>query len=345
MEIKADEMLGRVMAPPTSPSLRREMREKNISEDELAASGKGGRITLDDLFARIEEKSKMPPPSRPVRTVESEKVLSECRCTPSLSRSVSEVSAQVTSTSGEVTDCIKAEDAPLCSSARKGAHSITPVISKVAAYRHESAILTIFDEVDLSNALMLSKKYCEYLLEFHGIGFGCLPFFVKACVKALKEFPAVNVSIDGDIVECQDSFDIGLAIGNEKLPVLHNSDKLNLCEIDQAIATFIEKYETNQLDFSDLEDATFIIRNAGLYGAMSSTPMLNRQHGAALGIHCIQERPVVRDGQIVIRPMMNIALSYDECVVGSCKATQFLKRVKDIVEVPEEFLEERGELL
>lgn len=338
MEIKADEMTGRTLAPPTSPSLRREMREKNISEDELAASGKGGRITLDDLFARIEEKSKMPPPSRPARIVESEKVLSESQGTPS-STPVSKVSAELSFSSGEQS-CIRTEEPPIYSSARKESHSIAPVISKVAAVSQESAILTIFDEVDLSREIMLCKKYCEYLFEFHGINYGCMPFFVKACVKALKEFPTVNVSIDGDVVECQKNFAIGLAIGNEKLPVLHGVDKLKLHEIDQAIATFIEKLETNHLDCSGADTATFIIRNAGLYGAISSTPLLNRQHGAVLGIHCIQERPVVRDGQIVVRPMMNIALSYDERVVGSCQAIQFLKRIKDIVEEPEELLED-----
>jgi 2-oxoglutarate dehydrogenase E2 component (dihydrolipoamide succinyltransferase) len=168
-----------------------------------------------------------------------------------------------------------------------------------------------------------------------------MPFFVKACVESLREFPAVNASIDGDDFVFHNYYDIGIAIGAEKglvVPILRSADKLKYYEIDQAIIDFKEKIATNRLAISDLTGGTFSISNGGIYGSLLSTPILNSPQSAVLGMHTIQDRPVVRDGIIVIRPMMYLALSYDHRVIDGREAVEFLKKVKEYIEEPEELL-------
>jgi 2-oxoglutarate dehydrogenase E2 component (dihydrolipoamide succinyltransferase) len=168
-----------------------------------------------------------------------------------------------------------------------------------------------------------------------------MPFFVKACIAALKEFPLVNASIDGDDIVYHHFYDIGIAIGGDKglvVPILRNADQLKIFEIDQAINAFVEKIKTNQLTISDLEGGTFTISNGGVYGSMLSTPILNPPQSAVLGMHAIQERPVARDGQVVIRPMMYLALSYDHRIIDGREAVGFLKKVKEYIEEPDELL-------
>ena len=168
-----------------------------------------------------------------------------------------------------------------------------------------------------------------------------MSFFVKACCEALREFPAVNASIDGDALVYHNFYDIGIAIGAEKglvVPVLRDADRMRLFEIEQAIADFSVKIKTNRLAISDLEGGTFSISNGGVYGSMLSTPILNPPQSGVLGMHAIQERPVVRDSQIVIRPMMYLALSYDHRIIDGREAVGFLKKVKEYIEEPEELL-------
>ena len=168
-----------------------------------------------------------------------------------------------------------------------------------------------------------------------------MSFFVKACVEALREFPAVNAGIDGDDIVYHHYYDMGIAIGGEKglvVPVLRNADRLHLHEIELAILTFVEKIKGNQLAIADLEGGTFTISNGGVYGSLLSTPIINPPQSAVLGMHAIQDRPVARDGQIVIRPMMYLALSYDHRIIDGREAVQFLKKVKEYVEDPEELL-------
>jgi 2-oxoglutarate dehydrogenase E2 component (dihydrolipoamide succinyltransferase) len=160
-------------------------------------------------------------------------------------------------------------------------------------------------------------------------------------VEALKEFPAVNASIDGDDLVYHNYYDIGIAIGAEKglvVPILRNTDRMRMYEIDQAIAEFTEKIKTNHLAISDLEGGTFSISNGGVYGSMLSTPILNMPQSGVLGMHAIQDRPVVRAGRVVIRPMMYLALSYDHRIIDGREAVGFLKKVKEYIEEPEELL-------
>jgi 2-oxoglutarate dehydrogenase E2 component (dihydrolipoamide succinyltransferase) len=202
-------------------------------------------------------------------------------------------------------------------------------------------MLTTFNEADLTRIKALRSSYHDHFVQRHGIALGYMSFFVKACVEALKEFPTVNASIDGTDIVHHHFYDIGIAIGGEKglvVPVLRNADGLKSYEIELAIAAFSEKIKSNRLAIADLEGGTFTISNGGVYGYMLSTPILNPPQSAVLGMHAIQDRPVVRDGQIVIRPMMYLALSYDHRIIDGREAVNFLKKVKEYIEEPEELL-------
>ena len=215
------------------------------------------------------------------------------------------------------------------------------IAERLVAARQQTAMLTTFNEADLSHVKALRSTYREHFLQRHGVALGYMPFFVKACIEALKEFPLVNASINGDDIVYHHYYDIGIAIGGDKglvVPILRNADQLKIYEIDQAIAAYVEKIKTNQLTIPDLEGGTFTISNGGVYGSMLSTPILNPPQSAVLGMHAIQDRPVVRDGQIVIRPMMYLALSYDHRIIDGREAVGFLKKVKEYIEEPEELL-------
>ncbi len=343
----ATKLAEKLAAPSSTPSLRREMREHNISPDEIAGSGKEGRITLDDLFSRIEEKSKMPPPSRPAAIVEPAAVAPERQSVaPSpVPPSVAEPPAPPVLAKPVQQFSVHTEESPVYSSGREERRPMSPLRKRIAerlvAARQQTAMLTTFNEADMSHVKTLRSTYREHFLQRHGIALGYMPFFVKACVEALKEFPLVNASIDGDDIVHHHFYDIGIAIGGDKglvVPVLRNADHLKMYEIDQAITAFTEKIKTNQLIISDLEGGTFSISNGGVYGSLLSTPILNPPQSAVLGMHAIQERPVVRDGQVVIRPMMYMALSYDHRIIDGREAVGFLKKVKEYIEEPEELL-------
>ncbi len=329
-------------APASSPSLRREMREQNIAPGELAGSGKGGRVTPEDLSAHVVEKSKLPPASRPATVVEPVAVKSgpqgvgPVQVTPSAPLSSAET-VQVVS--------VHTEESPVYSADREERRAMSPLRRRIAerlvAARQQTAMLTTFNEADLSHVKALRSTYREHFLQRHGIALGYMPFFIKASIEALKEFPLVNASIDGNDIVYHRFYDIGVAIGGDKglvVPVLRDADRLKMYEIDQAISGFSEKIKTNRLAISDLEGGTFTISNGGVYGSMLSTPIINPPQSAVLGMHAIQDRPVVRDGQIVIRPMMFLALSYDHRVIDGREAVGFLKKVKEYIEEPEELL-------
>jgi 2-oxoglutarate dehydrogenase E2 component (dihydrolipoamide succinyltransferase) len=319
---------------PTSPSVRREMRENGITPDEVAGSGKGGRITLDDLFSRIEDKTKLPPAAKTAPTTES--VTSAPVIPPIIPPVIAEPPEKFS---------VRTEEAPAYSANREERRPMSPLRKRVAerlvAARQQTAMLTTFNEADLSHVKTLRSKYRDHFIQRHGIALGLMPFFVRASIEALKEFPLVNASIDGDDIVHHHYYDIGVAIGGDKglvVPVLRNTERLKMYEIDQAIAAFAEKIKTNRLTIADLEGGTFTISNGGVYGSMLSTPILNPPQSAVLGMHAIQDRPVVRDGQIVIRPMMYLALSYDHRIIDGREAVNFLKKVKEYIEEPEELL-------
>jgi 2-oxoglutarate dehydrogenase E2 component (dihydrolipoamide succinyltransferase) len=321
----------KISVPASSPSVRHQMREHGIDPEEVEGTGKGGRITPDDLLNRIDERSKQSLPTRPVAAVEPVAAVTRSS-TPASAEPASHLS-------------VRTEEPPIYSAGREERRPMSPLRKRIAerlvAARQQTAMLTTFNEADLSHVKMLRSNYREHFIQRHGIALGFMPFFVKACIEALKEFPLVNASIDGDDIVHHHFYDIGVAVGSDKglvVPVLRNADRLKMFEIDMAIAAFSEKIKTNQLAISDLTGGTFTISNGGVYGSMLSTPILNPPQSAVLGMHAILDRPVVRDGQIVIRPMMYLALSYDHRIIDGREAVGFLKKVKEYIEEPEELL-------
>ncbi len=328
--------------PASSPSVRREMREQGLAPGSVTGTGKGGRILQNDLLAGIEEKARSNPvagagPEVP-RTVSN----SDTPATP-VSRTASfTVPSSVTS---PAVSAVRSEEAPSYNPGREVRKPMSPIRKRISehlvAARQQTAMLTTFNEADMSNVIALREKYRDQFTKRHGVPLGFMPFFVKACVEALKEYPSVNACIDGDDLVYHNYYDIGIAIGAEKglvVPILRNADRMRMYEIDQAIAAFSEKIKTNRLAMADLEGGTFSISNGGVYGSMLSTPILNVPQSGVLGMHAIQDRPVVRDGQVVIRPMMYLALSYDHRMIDGREAVGFLKKVKEYIEGPEELL-------
>jgi 2-oxoglutarate dehydrogenase E2 component (dihydrolipoamide succinyltransferase) len=199
-------------------------------------------------------------------------------------------------------------------------------------------MLTTFNEVDMTNIMALRNRYKDVFEKKHGVKLGFMSFFVKACVVALKDIPAVNAEIDGTDLIYKNFYDIGVAVGTDKglvVPVLRDADHLSLAGIEKGIAELGRKARDGALSMGDLQGATFTISNGGVYGSLMSTPILNAPQSGILGMHKIQERPMAINGQVVIRPMMYLALSYDHRIVDGKEAVTFLVRVKESLEDPE----------
>ncbi|MBL0226194.1 MAG: 2-oxoglutarate dehydrogenase complex dihydrolipoyllysine-residue succinyltransferase [Geobacteraceae bacterium] len=327
---------GRI-SPASSPSIRREMREQGIVPNSVTGTGKGGRIMAGDL-STVKEAKVLQTPVTDERTAPQSSVATIDSARPRFS-------AAPESEAPPPVPAVRSEEAPSYNSSREVRKPMSPIRKRISehlvAARQQTAMLTTFNEADLSRVKELRGKYSDHFQKRHGVPLGLMPFFVKACVEALKEYPSVNASIDGDDIVYHNFYDIGIAIGAEKglvVPVLRNVDRMRMYEIDQAIAAFSEKIRTNHLAISDLEGGTFSISNGGVYGSMLSTPIINIPQSGVLGMHAIQDRPVARDGQVVIRPMMFLALSYDHRIIDGREAVGFLKMVKENIEEPEEFL-------
>jgi 2-oxoglutarate dehydrogenase E2 component (dihydrolipoamide succinyltransferase) len=218
---------------------------------------------------------------------------------------------------------------------------MSPLRRKIASHlveaQHTAAILTTFNECDMSAIMKLRKDLQDSFVARHGLKLGFMSFFVKATVDALQNIPQVNGRIDGDDIIQNHFYDIGVAIGTEKgliVPVVRDADQKTFAEIEQDIADYAAKARTGKIAFEDLQGGVFTISNGGIYGSLLSTPILNFPQSAILGMHAIQDRPVARDGQVVIRPMMNLALSYDHRLIDGKEAVTFLTRIKDCLEQP-----------
>jgi 2-oxoglutarate dehydrogenase E2 component (dihydrolipoamide succinyltransferase) len=198
-------------------------------------------------------------------------------------------------------------------------------------------MLTTFNDVDMGAMMQLRQEYRDAFEKKHGVKLGLMGFFVKACVQALKDIPAVNAEIDGEDIVYKNYYHIGVAVGTERglvVPVLRDADGLSLADIERAIADFGARARSGKLSLEEMQSGTFTISNGGIYGSLLSTPILNAPQSGILGMHRIEERPVVRDGQIVARPMMYLALSYDHRLVDGKEAVTFLVHVKEAIEDP-----------
>ncbi len=291
---------------PVAPSVRRIAAENDINPKDIPGSGKGGRATKADAMDYLNKKSSAPAPSAsPAR----------------------------------------AASAPRETGPREERVKMTRLRQTIARRLKEAqenaAMLTTFNDVDMTNIMEMRKTYKEAFEKHHGVKLGFMSFFVKACVTALQEIPAVNAEIDGTDVIYKNYYDIGVAVGTEKglvVPVLRDADTLSLDGIEKGIGELGRKARDGDLSMSDLQGGTFTISNGGVYGSMMSTPILNPPQSGVLGMHRIEQRPVALNGQVVIRPMMYLALSYDHRIVDGKEAVTFLVRVKEALEDPERML-------
>jgi 2-oxoglutarate dehydrogenase E2 component (dihydrolipoamide succinyltransferase) len=222
---------------------------------------------------------------------------------------------------------------------------MTPIRRRIAERLVEAqktaALLTTFNQVDMSAVIGLRNQYQERFQEKHQIKLGLLSFFVKACIEALKMIPQLNAEVRGHDIVFHNYYDIGIAIGGGKglvVPVLRNAERLSFAEIERGIADFAQRAQSNQLKVDELQGGTFTISNGGVYGSMLSTPIVNPPQSGVLGLHAIEDQPVARDGAVVIRPMMYVALTYDHRIVDGREAVTFLKHVKEVIENPARML-------
>jgi 2-oxoglutarate dehydrogenase E2 component (dihydrolipoamide succinyltransferase) len=301
-----------------NPAVPKIAAAKGLDPAQVAGSGRDGRVLVDDLQIKPQPVPPSPlPPPRP-----------EPMSTATLVRTPGTPARSAT------------KDDP-----RSRRVAISPIRKKIAehllAARQQTAMLTTFNEVDMKRLLDLRTNHKENFAKKHGVKLGLMSFFVKASVEALKEFEAVNARIDGEDIVYQDFYDIGIAVGGKRglvVPILRDADGLSFAGIEKQIGDFGERANSGKLALEEIQGGTFTISNGGVYGSLLSTPILNPPQSAVLGMHATQERPVVINGEILIRPMMNLALSYDHRIIDGREAVSFLKRIKTLLEDPEEML-------
>jgi 2-oxoglutarate dehydrogenase E2 component (dihydrolipoamide succinyltransferase) len=308
---------GSLRAPP---SARRLLAETGIAPSEVKGTGRGGRISTQDVVRALEER--------------------EQREVPVETRAPAPAPVPVSSPGPSAPAPVTVLDG-----ARERVVPMSPLRRTVAKRLVEAqataAILTTFNEVDMSKVLALRERYQERFLKQHGVKLGFMSFFVKAAIEALRAFPAVNAEIRGTDVIYKDHYDIGVAVGGGKglvVPVVRDADRLSFAELEKTIGDLAVRARDNKLMMKDLEGGTFTISNGGVYGSMLSTPILNPPQSGILGLHAIQKRPVAAGDQIVLRSMMYLALSYDHRLVDGREAVQFLVRIKECVEEPDRIL-------
>ena len=289
-------------AAPLAPSAQRIVAENNLDAGAIAGSGKGGRVTKGDALAALEARANAPAPAP----------------APSAPREIHAREERVRMTRLRQTIARRLKEA-----------------------QNAAAMLTTFNEVDMSAVMALRNQYKDGFEKSHGVKLGFMSFFVKAVIHGLKHVPDVNAEIDGTDVIYKNHYDIGVAVGTEKglvVPVLRDADALSLAGIEKGIGALGKKARDGGLALEDLQGGTFTISNGGVYGSLMSTPILNAPQSGILGMHKIQERPMAVNGQVVIRPMMYLALSYDHRIVDGQGAVTFLVKVKEAIEDPQRLL-------
>lgn len=299
-----------------SPAARKWAAEKNIDLAQVKGSGKDGRITKEDVVQFI------PPPAAPVAVAPAAEAVS------------ADTQSAGSTDIGFAGERIEKRVAMTRMRAR--------IAERLLQVTQGTAMLTTFNEVDMHRIMDLRSQFRDQFQTVHnGTRLGFMGFFVKAVVEALKRFPLVNASIDGNEVVYHGYQDIGVAVSTDRglvVPVLRDADQLSIAEIESGIAEYGTKARDGKLTIEDMTGGTFTITNGGVYGSLMSTPILNPPQSAILGMHSIKERPIAEDGQVVIRPMMNLALSYDHRLIDGREAVLFLVAVKDMIENPAKIL-------
>ncbi len=297
-----------------SPAARQLAADKGLDVHQIPGSGRGGRILKEDVLSHLEQQT-APPAERP----------SEAPPPPPEPAAPAQVAPAA---NGRET--------------RQRMSSIRQRIAeRLVQAQRTAAILTTFNEADMSAVMALRLRFKEQFQKKHGVGLGFMSFFVKASIEALRAYPAVNSRIDGSDIVTPSYYNIGVAVSTDRglmVPVLRDADRLSFAEIERAIADLAEKARQGKIAVTDLQGGTFTITNGGVFGSLLSTPLLNAPQSGILGMHTIQKRPIVVDDQVVIRSMMYLALSYDHRLIDGREAVGFLVRVKECIENPERML-------
>ncbi len=291
---------------PLAPSVRRLSAESGIDAATMPGSGKDGRVTKGDMLAAIERAAAQPTPlAAPAAAVQ-----------------------------------VRAPSPPDDASREERVRMTrlrATIAKRLKDAQNTAAMLTTFNEVDMSHVMALRAQYRDLFEKKHGVKLGFMGFFVRACVQALKEIPAVNAEIDGPDIIYKNYYHLGIAVGTERglvVPVVRDCDQKSLAEIGKTIADFGRRARDGSLKLEEMQGGTFTITNGGIYGSLMSTPILNAPQSGILGMHKIQERPMVVGGKVEVRPMMYLALSYDHRIVDGREAVTFLVRVKECLEEP-----------
>jgi 2-oxoglutarate dehydrogenase E2 component (dihydrolipoamide succinyltransferase) len=306
---------------PPSPAARKHLAEAGLEPDKIAGSGKRGQVLKEDVQtahspATQDEEHAVPAPMPPSGLAPMPVPVQGLRLPSAANDAAREERVRMTRLRQTIAQRLK--DA-----------------------QNTAAILTTFNDVDMSAIMKLRSEYKELFEKRHGVKLGFMGFFVKACLQALREIPSVNAEIDGEDIIYKNYYHIGVAVGTDRglvVPVVREADRMSLAEIEAQIADYGKRARDGKLGIEDMQGGTFTITNGGVYGSMMSTPILNAPQSGILGMHRIEERAVVRDGQVMARPMMYLALSYDHRIVDGREAVAFLVRVKECLEEPQRFI-------
>ena len=303
--------------PPLAPAARRLVKELDVDVSKIDGTGKDGRVTKADVVAWLDRQEAAAPPRDPDAAAAGE-VTSPDLSMPALRGEAGRPEQRVPMTR------LRAR-----------------IAERLVEAQQNSAMLTTFNEVDMRAVLTLRGQYKDRFEKTHGVRLGFMSFFVKAAVEGLQRFPVVNASVDDKDIIYHGYYDIGIAVSSPRglvVPILRNCDQLSMADIEHGVGDFGRKAKDGSLSFEELTGGTFSITNGGVFGSLLSTPILNPPQSAILGMHKIQERPVAANGEIVIRPMMYLALSYDHRIIDGREAVQFLVTVKETLEDPARLL-------
>jgi 2-oxoglutarate dehydrogenase E2 component (dihydrolipoamide succinyltransferase) len=305
-----------------SPAVRRAVLEYHVDPTSIRGTGKDGRLTKDDVIAAAEaQKAGAAQPTSPAP---------EAKAPPTPPPAPAQAKAWAPASDGE-----RKEERVKMSRIRQ------TIAKRLKEAQNTAAMLTTFNDVDMSAVIDARARYKDLFEKKHGIRLGFMAFFVKACALAAKDVPSVNASLEGDEIVYHDYLDVSIAVSAPKglvVPVVRNADTMSFADIEKTIADYGKRAKDGTLTVGEMQGGTFTISNGGVFGSLLSTPIINPPQSAVLGMHRIEERPVVKDGQIVARPMMYLALSYDHRLVDGREAVTFLVRVKEAIEDPTRIL-------
>ncbi|MBK1703147.1 2-oxoglutarate dehydrogenase complex dihydrolipoyllysine-residue succinyltransferase [Halochromatium glycolicum] len=310
--------------PALAPAARRLVKGMGLDPKRIPGTGKGGRITKADVIAWLDEQEATEPAVDP-------DAAAAARAQPE-EEPPQEGVVQPPGLTGEAGR--PEQRVPMTRLRAR-------IAERLVEAQQTTAMLTTFNEVDMAAVLALRRQYRDQFETTHGVRLGLMSFFVKAAVEALQRFPVINASVDGEDIIYHGYYDIGIAVSSERglvVPILRNCDQLSMADVERGIVDFADKAKDGSLSFEELTGGTFSITNGGVFGSLLSTPILNLPQSAILGMHSIQDRPIAVDGEVVIRPMMYLALSYDHRIVDGREAVQFLRTIKETLEDPARLL-------